>query len=216
MSYHIIETSQDIAQGVQGLSASCPLMRTAFETAGLPPLRRHENSYASVARIVTGQLLSVASARAIWARVEALAHPFDPLSVLALDDRQLKKAGLSNAKIRTLKALANATLQGDIDFRRFARQDDDLVRQQLKTVHGIGPWTADIYVMFCLGRADGFAPGDVALANATGLLKKLPKRPTPAQLQEIALTWRPWRGVAARLLWHYYGVVKNIKTETSK
>ncbi len=216
MSYHIIETSQDIAQGVQHLTTACPLMREAFEIAGQPPLRRNENCYSSVARIVTGQLLSVASARAIWSRVEALNQRFDPQSVLALDQQLLKTAGLSNAKIRTLKALASAVQQGDIDFARFATQSGDLVKEQMMAVHGIGPWTADVYVMFCLGRADTFAPGDIALANAVGLLKKSDKRPTPSQLQKIALKWRPWRGVAARLLWHYYGVVKNTKTETSK
>ena len=188
-------------------------MSKAHKIAGLPPLRRHENSYSSVARIVTGQLLTVASAQAIWARVETLVQPFDPKSVLALDDQLLKKAGLSNAKIRTLKALASAIQQGQIDFVRLATEPEDLVKEQLIEVHGIGPWTADVYVMFCLGRADGFAPGDVALANAVGLLKKSKKRPTPAQLQKIALKWSPWRGVAARLLWHYYGSIKNTKTE---
>ncbi|MCP4936723.1 MAG: DNA-3-methyladenine glycosylase 2 family protein [bacterium] len=216
MSYHIIKTNEDIARAVQNLTASCPLMSEAHKIAGLPPLRHHQNSYSSVARIVTGQLLSVASARAIWMRVEALAQPFDPQNVLALDHQLLKKAGLSNAKIRTLKALASAIQQGAVDFAHLATQENGLVREQMMAVHGIGPWTTDIYIMFCLGRADGFAPGDIALANAVGLLKKSNKRPTPAQLQKMAKKWSPWRGVAARLLWHYYGAIKNTKTETSE
>ena len=215
MSYHIIETREDITLGVNRLVKSCPLMREAHEIAGLPPLRRNENSFKSLSRIITGQLLSVASASAIWARVEQLAQPFDPRAVLSLTDASLKKAGLSNAKIRTIKALATAIVERQFDLNHFATQPDELVREQLMMVHGIGPWTADIYVMFCLGRTDGFAPGDVALANATGLLKKLEKRPTPSQLTLIAQTWSPWRGVAARLLWHYYAVIKNIKTETN-
>ena len=216
MSYHIIETMADIEQGVQSLSATCPLMLKAYEKAGLPPLRRNENNFKSLSRTVTGQLLSVASASAIWARVEQLAQPFEAGTILSLAEQPLKKAGLSNAKIRTLKALASAIQNDEIDFARFETEPENLVREQLVRVHGIGPWTADIYVMFCLGRADGFAPGDVALANATGRLKKMPKRPTPSQLTIIARQWSPWRGVAARLLWHYYAVVKNVKTETDR
>ena len=214
MSYHIIRSMTDIEQGVGALQDLCPLMKKAHETAGLPPLRRTENCYASLARTITGQLLSVASASAIWKRVELLANPFEPEMILALDDGALKAAGLSGAKTQTLKALANAIVTGEADFARFETQPDNVVRKQLMQVRGIGPWTADIYVMFCLGRRDGFAPGDMALANAVGLLKGSKKRPSPRQLEKIASKWSPWRGVAARLLWHYYGTIKNIKTET--
>ena len=149
-----------------------------MKIAGLPPLRRNENSYSN--RLHTsspGNYYRWPVPRAIWARVEATrAQPFDPLNVLALErSAASKKPGLSNAKIRTLKALANAVQsRGSIDLRALVRSAARGVwcESRLMTVHGIGPWTADIYVMFCLGRTDGFAPGDVALANAVGLLKK--------------------------------------------
>ena len=216
MSYQIISTKKDIERGVQALTISCPLMKEAFEVAGWPPLRRPANDFAALARIITGQLLSVASAAAIWARVEELVQPFEGHMLLSFDDKLLRNAGLSFAKIRTLKALALAIDQGEVDFAGFESRPDDDVRASLIKVHGIGPWTADIYVMFCLGRCDGFAPGDVALANATALLLKLDQRTSPKELAIFAQRWSPWRGVAARLLWHYYAAVKNVKTETTQ
>jgi len=212
MSYLIIKNMEDIEQGVRNLADQCPLMRDAFNTAGLPPLRRHDNSYMSLGRTITGQLLSVASASAIWERVSLLVDPFEPQTLLSVDQTSLRKAGLSNAKVRTLRALATAIIDGEVDLALFEQQSERRVRECLMKVHGIGPWTADIYVMFCLGRVDGFAPGDVALANAVALLQHAAKRPTPAQLEKIANQWQPCRGVAARLLWHYYAVVKARKT----
>ena len=214
MSYSIISEEKDIERGVQALCKSCPLMRKAYEVAGLPPLRRHENSFRSLARTITGQLLSVASASAIWSRVVRLVRPFEPQFLLQLDDRRLREAGLSNAKVKTMRALAAALLAGEVDFARFEREDEALVREKLQKIHGIGPWTADIYVMFCLGRADGFACGDVALANAVMSLQGQETRPKPAELAEIARKWSPYRGVAARLLWSYYAATKNIKTSS--
>ena len=212
MSYHIISDMEDIERGVLVLVKTCLLMRKAYEVAGLPPLRRSDNNYRSLARIITGQLLSVASARAIWSRVEQLAVPFEPQALLALDEKSLRDAGLSRAKVKTLRELAGALLDGEVDFARFEGEDEQLVRTQLQKVHGIGPWTADIYVMFCLGRADGFACGDVALANAVALLKGEEQRPTLKQLEKISRTWSPNRAIAARLLWTYYAAIKNIKT----
>lgn len=212
MSYHIIKTMEDIERGVQTLTGTCPLMAEAFAVAGHPPLRRNDNDFSALARIVTGQLLSVASASAIWGRVQQEVQPFEPQVLLALDEQLLTSAGLSNAKVRTLRGIARAIEADEVNFSRFETQDENDVRAELTRVHGIGPWTADVYVMFCLGRADGFAPGDIALANAIGLLQRLDKRPTPRQLEKIAQKWSPWRGVAARLLWHYYGVVKKAPT----
>ena len=207
---------KDIEQGVQVLRDSCPLMQEAYDVAGMPPLRRHDNGFASLSRTITGQLLSVASASAIWGRTVQVVQPFEPQGLLLVDENLLRKAGLSNAKVRTLRALAQAISTGEVDFERFESQTETQVRAQLIKVHGIGPWTADIYVMFCLGRRDGFAPGDVALANATGLLRGLDKRPSVRELEKYAVKWSPWRGVAARLLWHYYAHIKNTKTEANR
>ncbi len=203
---------QDIEQGIAALGKTCPLMRRAFKEAGLPPLRRSANNYAALARTITGQLLSLASADAIWKRLEELVRPFEPQTLLALDDSALLAAGLSRAKVRALRALAQALQQGEIDLAGFERQSGEQIRNSLCKVHGIGPWTADIYVMFCLGDRDGFAAGDIALANALALLTGEDRRPTPRQLEKFARRWQPWRGVAARLLWHYYAMNKQVGT----
>jgi DNA-3-methyladenine glycosylase II len=128
--------------------------------------------------------------------------------LLALRDTQLAAVGLSRPKIRTLRALADACLNG-LDLTRLDSFSDEQVRAALTEVVGIGPWTADVYVMFCLGRADGWAPGDLALQIAAQRAMGLDERPSADALSEIGERWRPWRGVAARLLWSYSAVLKN-------
>ena len=120
----------------------------------------------------------------------------------------MKGAGLSAAKIATLRALAQAVVEARVDFAGMAGAQEDEVRGQLTAVRGIGPWTADIYLMFCRGDADAFAAGDLALQEAVRMAFKLDKRPNAQELLTIAERWRPWRGVAARLLWGYYKVAK--------
>jgi DNA-3-methyladenine glycosylase II len=213
MSYHIIRSMEDIDEGVRVLTEQCVLMKDAVAIAGAPPLRRRENSFAALARIITGQLLSVAAAGTIWGRVEQLSISIDPSGVLKLAHEELCQTGLSSAKARTLKALAAAIDAGRVDLAGFEEASEDDVRNTLMGVKGIGPWTVDIYVMLCLGRADSFAPGDRGLRNAAGLLQGREQSPTARELEQFAQqNWRPWRGVAARLLWHYYAVAKNAKT----
>lgn len=182
-------------------------MQHVHDTAGDPPLRRRPAGFEGLARIIVGQQLSVASASAIWERTAAACRPFEPHVLLVVKDKQLAGAGLSRPKVRTLRAIATACQNG-LDLARLEHASEDEVHAALTEVVGIGPWTADIYIMFCLGRADGWAPGDLALQIAAQQALGLAERPGRDEMMAIAERWRPWRGVAARLLWAYYAAVK--------
>ena len=199
----IIETNADIRAGVRALRRKCAHLRRLHDQAGDPPLRRHAPGFGGLARIIVGQQLSISSAEAIWRRVSITVTPMEPASLSALSDEQLRAAGLSRAKVRTLRAIAEAVETG-LDIERLAGEPEAAVHEVLTAVHGIGPWTADIFLLFCLGRADAFAAGDLALQIATRNALRLKERPSREELLAIAERWRPWRGVAARMLWDFY------------
>jgi DNA-3-methyladenine glycosylase II len=205
----VIRTLSDVNEGVAYLRDVCPYMRRAHDLAGDPPLRRERGGFEGLVQIVVGQQLSIASASAIWARLEAGLEPLSPDAILKSDDVQLASLGLSRPKIKTLRAMSAAANSGALPFDRFAKMPDTEVRDCLIAVSGIGPWTSDIYLMFCLGRSDQFAPGDLALQIAAQSLMKRKQRPSAEELSVIAARrWRPWRGVAARMLWTYYAFEK--------
>jgi len=154
-------------------------------------------------RAIVGQQVSVASARAIWARLEA-AGLTEAAAMAAASDESLRAAGLSRQKARYGRALAAA----GIDFCALRARPDAEVVATLVAVPGIGVWTAEIYAMFALGRADVFAPGDLALQEAARMLFDLPARPSERSLRAMAADWSPWRSVAARILWAYYRVAR--------
>jgi DNA-3-methyladenine glycosylase II len=209
MDHRIIEDETDIDEGLAALRQACPHMDRAAELAGTPPLRRRTDAFAGLARTIVGQQLSVASASAIWGRLEALVDPFEASRLMPHSDKALRGVGLSAGKVATLRGLAEAVETGALDLDRLASCPDGEVHSALVALKGVGPWTADIYVMFCLGRADAFAPGDLALKVAVQDLMGLEARPDEAELIEIAERWRPWRAVAARLLWAYYSERRN-------
>jgi DNA-3-methyladenine glycosylase II len=172
------------------------------------PLRRRAAGFAGLAAIVCAQQLSVASAGAIFGRLE---QAFDPLHHDALRrarTTRLQRLGLSVAKIRTLRAIADALSSGALDLDAVHRHDADAAHAMLTAVHGIGPWTADSYLLFCVGHADAWPAGDLALQEAVRQAFGLRLRPTAKQMTEIAEAWRPYRAVAARLLWSYYRAIK--------
>jgi DNA-3-methyladenine glycosylase II len=206
----IIVTEADIRDGVRALRRQCATMRYVHDTAGDPPLRRQPAGFQGLARIIVGQQLSTASAAAIWERTVAACQPFEPGILLALSDGKLAQVGLSRPKIRTLHAVATACQNG-LDLAALEHAAEEEVHASLTELVGIGPWTADIYVMFSLGRADGWAPGDLALQIAAQQALGLKQRPGKDEMMALAERWRPWRGVAARLLWAYYAAVKNKK-----
>lgn len=204
----IIETMDDISEGVAALVRACPHMAHVHEVAGLPPLRRREAGFTGLARIVVGQQLSVASAGAIWGRLEQRVTPFGPDALLRKRDATLRACGLSAGKAATLRAAARAIAREGFDLDGLGRGDPESLREGLLAIRGIGPWTADIYMMFCLGHADAWAPGDLALKYAIQDAARLRKLPDEKRMNALARRWRPWRGVAARMLWAYYAARK--------
>jgi DNA-3-methyladenine glycosylase II len=154
------------------------------------------------------QQLSTASAAAIWARFAAAFDPFHPDAVRRARTERLARIGLSMPKIRTVKALGHAIARGEIDLAALGDMPADDAHAALVRLHGIGPWTADIYLLFCLGHADAWPAGDLALQEAARIGLKLRQRPDAKAITRIAETWRPWRGVAAHLLWAYYKAMK--------
>lgn len=204
-------SDDDVRDGVRALRRKCAIMRRVHDFAGHPPLRRRPAGFEGLARIIVGQQVSVASATAIWERTALACAPFEPRTLLALEDTRLAAAGLSRPKIRTLRAIAAACCDG-LDLTRLEHLSDQEIHDALTAVSGIGPWTADVFILFCLGRADGWAPGDLALQVAAQRAFELAERPDKDRMLELAERWRPWRGVAARLLWAYYAALKAQRT----
>ena len=178
-----------------------------LEVGGPPPLRWREPGFAGMVAIIVSQQVSVASANAMVARLQAAFSPLDAASVLNADEAKLKACGLSRAKMNALRALAEATVNG-LDLAGLATLEAEAAHAALITVKGVGPWTADLFLLFCLGHPDAFPAGDLALQEAARLALGLKRRPDARKLEAIAERWRPWRGVAARLLWTYYRGVK--------
>jgi DNA-3-methyladenine glycosylase II len=171
---------------------------------GPPPPRSVEPGFAGLLRMIMGQQLSVASARAIWGRLEARLVEPTPGRLLRLTDHDMAKIGLSRQKMRFARALAEAIKRRALDLEALEEMEDAEALAALTAVDGIGPWTAEVYLLFALGRPDVMPAGDLALLIAAQRLKRLEDRPRPRDLIALAEPWRPWRSVAARFLWHYY------------
>lgn len=199
----IIETDADVAEGAAWLALQDDRLARALVATGPLPLRRRPDGFAQLLSAIVSQQVSTASARALWARLED-AGVTEPAAVTALSEEALRSLGLSRQKARYAHALAAA----DIDFPALRSAPDQEVVRVLTGVTGIGVWTAEIYAMFSLGRADVFAPGDLALQEAARILYDLPMRPRERDLRQMAENWSPWRSVAARLLFAYYRVAK--------
>lgn len=211
----LIVTEDDVRDGIKALRRKCTHIRAMHDLAGDPPLRRREPGFEGLARIIVSQQVSVASANAIWTRFAQAVAPMEAAVVLSKGDDELRASGLSRPKVRTLRAISTAVVHEGLRFDRFDEASEEAVHEALTRVSGIGPWTADIFLLFCLGRADAFAAGDLALQEAARIAFALDRRPNAVELAEIAERWRPWRGVAARLLWSYYKAVKQREGLTS-
>lgn len=195
--------------GVEALRAKDPeLIDRLLAVGGPPPLRRREPGFAGLAAIIVSQQVSVASASAIFSRLEARVAPLEAARLTEVDDEDLRGCGLSAAKIRALRAAAEAVAAGRLDLEGLSALDAEDAHSALVAVKGVGPWTADIFLLFCLGHPDAFPAGDLALQEAAKLALALKSRPDAARLERIAERWRPWRGVAARMLWAYYRAAK--------
>ncbi|MEQ3626973.1 MAG: DNA-3-methyladenine glycosylase 2 family protein [Celeribacter sp.] len=200
----IIITPDCVAEGAAWLAEAEPRFAAALELTGPLPLRRRSDGFEALLSAIVSQQVSVAAAAAIWSRLKA-ARLTGPRKVQWASDDELRACGLSRPKIRYARALAEARL--DYPPLRGASEDDIIAT--LTAVPGIGRWTAEIYAMFSLGRADVFAPGDLALQEAVRMLFGFDSRPSERALRELAQDWSPWRAVAARLLWAYFRVAKD-------
>ena len=200
----IITTLDCVAEGADWLARAEPRFAHALTLVGPLPLRRQPDGFAALLDAIVGQQVSVASADAIWRRMEA-AGLTDRATLAMASDEACRAVGLSRQKARYGRALADSA----IDFDALRGLPDAQVVEVLTDVPGIGMWTAEIYAMFALGRADVFAPGDLALQEAARVLFDLPDRPKERALRLMAEAWSPWRSVAATLLWAYYRVAKS-------
>jgi DNA-3-methyladenine glycosylase II len=205
---HFLHTEADLQAGLARLILADPRLKPVAEKAGAFSLRRRDAGYDGLCAIVCGQQLSTAAAATIRARLFAAFMPFGHEAVRAARTDKLRRLGLSAAKIKSIKEIGKAVAKGRIDLTAIGNMDADAAHAALTALHGVGPWTADIYLLFCLGHADAFPSGDLAVQEAARIALGLRKRPDAKRLAKIAEAWRPWRGVAAHLLWAYYHAVK--------
>lgn len=205
----LIDCDADLDRAVAALAERDPaLVAHLIAVGGRPPLRRRAPGFEGLAALVVSQQVSTASAAAIFGRLRAALDPLDAAGLLAADDDALRAAGLSAGKVLTLRAAAAAVADGRLALDDLGALPAEEAAARLAALRGIGPWTAQLYLLSCLGHADAWPPGDIALEEAARLALKLDARPDRAALARIAERWRPHRAVAARLLWSYYRAVK--------
>jgi DNA-3-methyladenine glycosylase II len=203
-----IHSETDLEAALTALGRADPRLAAIVAAAGRPPLRRRPDGFAGLAATIVAQQLSTASAGAIWGRLAAAFEPLEPAAILRARPARLAKLGLSAPKIRALKAVARAVARGDLALTALGELAAEDAHAALTAIHGIGPWTADIYLLSCLGHADAWPAGDLALQEAMRVAFGLRARPTAKEMVPLAEPWRPWRAVAARVLWTYYRAVK--------
>ena len=207
MTIHL-NSQADLEDAVHALVKLDPRLKPILELTGMPALRRREPGFAGLAHIVCGQQVSTASAAAIWGRVSAAFDPFDHDALRKARADRLGRLGLSAAKIKTLKNIARELAAERLNLDVLAEEDADAAHHTLTSLHGIGPWTADVYLLFCLGHGDAWPAGDLAVQEAVKIGLGLKARPTAKEMAPLAEPWRPLRGAAAHLWWSYYRVLK--------
>ncbi|MCT8268086.1 DNA-3-methyladenine glycosylase [Afifella sp. JA880] len=200
-----IDSPEDIAEGLAQLPRLDDRLVPVVALAGDVPLRRHHGGYQGLASIIVAQQVSKAAADSIWRRLADKLQEVGPQSVLAADEEELKACGLSRPKIRTLRRLAESCV-ADFRFEGLEDLPAEEAIAEMTALHGVGRWTAEVYLLFCCGHRDIFPAGDIALQNAVRHAFAFAERPSEKELRGIAEAWSPWRGVAARLFWRYYAV----------
>jgi len=207
MASHI-HSESDLDAALAALAAAEPRFSALIASAGRPPLRRRPGGFAGLAATVVSQQLSTASAGAIWGRLAAAFDPFDPAAIIKARAPNLARIGLSRPKIKALKEIARAVANGKLPLASLADIPADAAHAALTAIHGIGPWTADIYLLASLGHADAWPAGDLAVQEAVKIGLGLKTRPTAKEMAPLAEPWRPMRGAAAHLWWSYYRAIK--------
>ncbi|HZL40953.1 MAG TPA: DNA-3-methyladenine glycosylase 2 family protein [Pseudolabrys sp.] len=205
---HFLHTDADLRVALAQLIIADPRLKPVADKAGAFSLRRREGGFAGLCAIICGQQLSTAAAATIRNRLFAAFEPFHHDTVRRARIDKLRRLGLSRPKIKSIREIGKAVAKGRIDLTAVGNMDADVAHATLTALHGVGPWTADIYLLFCLGHADAFPSGDLAVQEAARIAFGLRKRPEPKALTKLAQAWRPWRGVAAHLLWAYYHAAK--------
>jgi len=209
-----------LAAALRALARQDPDLGRAYKEVGAPPPRSRPAGFASLLDIILAQQVSTHSYRAIAKRLEEKIGATTPRTILDLEEGHFRAIGFSRQKVIYARGLAEAAHGGTLDLDAIAGLSDEDALAVLIALKGIGRWTAEIYLMFCLGRPDIMPAGDLALREAAGLVKRRRKRPDEAALRRMSEAWRPWRSVAARLLWHYYAVkaqqAKEAKTKKPK
>lgn len=203
-----IETEGDLDARMAALGEGCAVMARLSGLYGRPPLRRRPAGFEGLVHVVVFQQISILAAQAIWQRTVAVFGAITPERLAAGSDEEYRAAGQSRPKIRTLRAVAAAVRDGSLDLDGLGRLDADAAEAALVKVSGIGPWTAQVYLLTCLGHGDAWPAGDVALQAAAGDALGLPARPDGAAMAALGERWRPHRAVAARLLWAHYAALK--------
>jgi len=193
-----------LMDGLKCLARCDPDLASILKEFGAPPLWFREPGFATLVYIILEQQVSLASAKAVYDRLLAVISPLTPRRYLELDQTSLKSIGFSRQKISYTRHLAQLITDGSLNLEALGTMDDAAVRASLLKIKGIGPWTAEIYLLMALGRPDAWPRGDLALAVAVQRIRGLAYRPNPDALEEMSRIWRPWRAVAARLFWHYY------------
>lgn len=197
-------TSDTLGLAVAELGARDPDLAAVVGRYGPPPLWARRPGFSTLIRIILEQQVSLRSAAAAYARLQAAAGRVTPARVAATSERRLRAAGLTRQKAAYCRGLATAVVSGELNLGGLDRRPDDEVRSILVALPGIGPWTADIYLLIALGRPDVWPRGDLALARSLQRVKRLRSAPGEDRMAKIARTWTPWRAVAARVLWHDY------------
>ncbi len=199
-----IDTANAIDEGLARLCAADPRLVEVCRVAGPVPLRRTDPGFESLVSIIISQQVSKASAQAIFTRLKTLANPLSAQAVLDGGDKLFRRAGLSHPKQKTMISVAEAVISGELDLHGLCQCDRDDAIEQMTAVHGIGLWTAEVYLLSAAGHPDIFPARDVALQSAVGEAFALTGRPAEKELAALSESWRPWRSVAARLFWAYY------------
>ncbi len=193
-----------LRRAVRILARRDPELAGIARQYGPPPLWAREPGFPTLVHLILEQQVSLASARAVFERLRAALTAFEPATFLTLDDSALKRVGITRQKAAYARELASAIASNTLDLSGLAFLDDSAVHAALTRIKGIGLWTSNVYLLMALGRPDAFPAGDIALLAAAHKVKRMRRRPTPEGLERLAESWRPWRAVAARLLWHFY------------
>jgi DNA-3-methyladenine glycosylase II len=188
-----------------------PQLRSIVEAHGFPPLWTRIASFETLIHIILEQQVSLASARAALEKLKQRLGSITAKKLLALSDDELRACYFSRQKTAYAKCLAHAIVNKEIDLKNLATLGEPELRQRLKAIKGIGDWTVDVYLLFCLQRTDVFPLGDLAMVSALREIKQLPKSAKREKLLALAEPWRPYRSIATMLLWHYYIQKRGIK-----